>query len=369
VALRGSDILGENLGRGAVREVWVRFPRQLGDVIFSLPFFGTLQARWNAVADAKGASLRWVAVGHAIGAALFSEAKPEFIARSLIEKGGQGKPEPLALRKAWREVPPVAVINLSQSARLALAARMAGVPIRAGIADNRLRLLYTHPFKYRDLDVHCALRFAPLLELLTGDRRLDWVRLGPHNLGGEGGLDLLRSAGWDGRPYVCLAFGTRGDSKRWRPERELWPDLARRLLAQGLGVLWLGGPDEVALGAELAALAPGSQDLCGRTTLPEATAIQSRAYGTVAIDTGLAHTGAATGRPLVCINVHSAEGLVAPQGPNVVLLRPPVIALDPAEPPRDYEYRSDRVHPGRVLNLLHALAGEAAGRALEPFLP
>jgi hypothetical protein len=60
---------------------------------------------------------------------------------------------------------------------------------------------------------------------------------------------------------------------------------------------------------------------------------------------------------------------VAPQGPNVVLLRPPVIALDPAEPPRDYEYRSDRVHPGRVLNLLHALAGEAAGRALEPFLP
>ena len=369
MALRGSDILGENLGPGAVREVWVRFPRQLGDVIFSLPFFGTLQARWNAVAEARGASLRWVAVGHAIGAALFSDAREPFIARTIIEKGGHGKPEPLALRKAWRDVPPVAVINLSQSVRLALAARMAGVPIRAGIADNRLRLLYTHPFKYRDLDVHCALRFAPLLELLTGDGRLDWMRLGPHNLGGATGLDLLRSAGWDGRPCVCLAFGTRGDSKRWRPERELWPDLAKRILGQGLAAVWLGGPDEIALGAELAALAPGSLDLCGRTSLPEATAIQSQAYGTIAIDTGLAHTGAATGRPLVCINVHSPESLVAPQGPNVALLRPPVIALDPGEAQLAGALRSDRVRPGRVLNLLHALVRDAAGRDLEPFLP
>lgn len=365
----GSVILGENLRPGADREVWVRFPRQLGDVIFSLPFFGTLQARWNAVARERGASLRWVAVGHAIGAALFGEAREDFIARSLIEKGGEGKPEPLALRKAWKHEPPAAVINLSQSVRLALAARMAGVPVRAGIADNRLKLLYTHPFRYRDLDVHCALRFAPLLELLTGDPRLDWVRLGPHNLGGDSGLELLRAAGWDGRPFVGLAFGTRGDSKRWRPESELWPDLARRLMAQGLATVWLGGPDERGLGAGLAALAPGSLDLCGRTTLPQATAIQAAAYGTVAVDTGLAHTGAATGRPLVCINVHSAEGLVAPQGPFVGLLRPPAVALDPGEVDPGFEHPGHRVRPARVLNLLHALAAEASGRALEPAAP
>jgi heptosyltransferase-2 len=349
--------------------VWVRFPRLLGDVIFSLPFFGTLQARWNAVARERGAELRWIAVGHAIGAALFSEAREDFIARSLIEKGGAGKPEPLALRKAWKAEAPVAVINLSQSVRLALAARMAGVPIRAGIADNRLRLLYTHPFRYRDLDVHCAQRFAPLLELLTGSARLEWTRLGPHNLGGASGLDLLRAAGWDGRPYVGLAFGTRGDSKRWRPEETLWPDLARRLMAQGLAAVWLGGPDERELGARLAALAPGSLDLCGRTSLPQATAIQASAYGTVAVDTGLAHTGAATGRPTVCINVHSAESLVAPQGPFVALVRPPAVALDPAEVDPGFEHPGHRVLPERVQNLLHALAAEAAGRSLAPLVP
>ncbi len=365
----GSVILGENLRPGVTREVWVRFPRQLGDVIFSLPFFGTLQARWNAVAREQGATLRWIAVGHAIGAALFSEAREDFIARSLIEKGGEGKPEPLALRKAWKAGAPVAVINLSQSVRLALAARMADVPIRAGIADNRLRLLYTHPFRYRDLDVHCAQRFAPLLELLTGDARLDWMRLGPHNLGGASGLELLKEAGWDGRPFVGLAFGTRGDSKRWRPEAELWPELARRILAQGLGAVWLGGPDERELGAQLAAQAPGSLDLCGRTSLPQATAIQATAYGTVAVDTGLAHTGAATGRPLACINVHSYEHLVAPQGPHVALLRPPVVAMDPAERDLGPDLRGDRVTPAHVLNTLHLLAREAAGRDLEPWRP
>ena len=39
-----------------------------------------------------------------------------------------------------------------------------------------------------------------------------------------------------------------------------------------------------------------------------------------------------------------------------------------AEPGRDWELRSDRIRPGRVLNLLHALAAEAAGAALPPRL-
>lgn len=362
----GSDILGENLAPGAVREVWVRFPRLLGDVVFTLPFLGTLQAHWNAVAEAKGAALRWVAVGHASGAALFGEAKEGFIARTLIEKGGEGKPEPLALRKAWREHPPVAVINLSQSVRLALAARLANIPIRAGIADNRLRLLYTHSFKYRDLPIHLVKRFAPLLESLTGSPRLQWLPIRPDLFGGEGGFEILRKAGWDGRPFVCLAFGSKGASKRWLPEAETWPDLARRLVAQGLAVVWLGGRDEVAQGAELAALAPGSLDLCGLTTIPQAAALLAGAYGNVAIDTGLAHAGAATGSPLVCVNVHGFEWQMTPQGPFVATVRPAEMAMDAAEPDRDWELRSDRIRPGRVLNLLHALAAEAAGAALPP---
>jgi ADP-heptose:LPS heptosyltransferase len=359
----GIEILREHLERGTARpEVWVRFPRQLGDVIFSLPFFGTLQREWNAAAEALGVKLKWVAVGHAIGAALFSEADPGLIAESLIETGGQGKPDPWMLLRRWRRDRPVAVINLSQSVRLALAARMAGVPIRGGIADNRLNLLYTHPFRYRDLPMHCAQRFAPLLEKLTGTRKLVFTPISPATLGGHAAAGKLRAAGWDGQPYVSMAFGTRGDGKRWFPQEQTWPALARMVQERGLAVVWLGGPDEVPLGAQLAALVPGSFNLAGQTTIPEACALQHGAWGNVCIDTGLAHTGAATGRPTVTLINDSMETLIGPVGPHALSVRGPAVDLfsDQVQGPLPERLSAHRLAPARVWNLLEAMGRECA---------
>jgi ADP-heptose:LPS heptosyltransferase len=356
----GTEILREQLAKGtAAPEVWIRFPRLLGDAIFSIPFLGVLQREWNAVAREQGVQLKWVAVGHAIGAAVFSEANPAFIAESITETGGKGKPDPWMLLKRWRERRPVAVINLSQSVRLALAARMAGVPIRGGIADNRLGFLYTHPFRYRDLPIHIVQRYEPLAELLTGKRTLTWVPLTPELMGGAGGRNLLTQAGWDGRPYVALAFGTRGYEKRWFPELEKWPELARLLMAEGYAAVWLGGPDERELGAALAALVPGSINLAGATTIPEACAIQAGAYGNVAIDTGLAHTAAGTGRPTVTLIGLSPEAIISPLGPRAVTVRGPAVDLAEGDPAGDpCGSSSHRVSAQRVLRLLHALAGE-----------
>ncbi|MBI4913333.1 MAG: glycosyltransferase family 9 protein [Acidobacteria bacterium] len=364
----GRELLLEGLAAGALPEVWIRWPRQLGDLMFALPFFGALREDWDAAASAAGHRLRWIAVGHAIGAALFGEADPAFMAESHIESGGQGKPDPWHLLRRWRKERPAAVINLSQSVRLALGGWMAGVPLRAGIADNRLGLLYTHAFRYRDLPIHLANRYAPLLEQLTGSRDMRWMPVGPDQLGGRAGLDKLRAAGWDGRPFVGLAFGTRGYNKRWFPERETWPALARLLQAQGLDAVWLGGPDEAELGRELAALAPGSHDLTGRTSLPEALAIQHEAYGNVAVDTGLAHTAAATGRPLAALMGGSPDHLIAPVGPRVALLRGSAVDNRPGESEGFDTVGSSahRTSPLRVLNALHALAREARGEALEP---
>lgn len=367
MARLGTDILREELRRRAAEghaephEVWIRWPRQLGDVVFALPFFGSLQAAWNAEAKVQGAELRWVAVGHAIGAALFAEAAPDFIAESLIEKGGVGKPDPWHLVRRWRKAPPVCVINLSQSVRLALGAWLARVPLRGGIADNHLSLLYTHPFHYRDLPIHLAQRYEPLLEQLTGQRHLQWVRLGADNLGGRRGLELLREAGWTGEPFVTLSFGTRGHGKRWFPEHRTWPELAGRLAAGGFRCVWLGGPDEVPLGRELAALAPGSINLTGRTSLPEACAIQEAAAGNVAIDTGLAHTAAATGRPTVTLMGLSPEPLIAPVGPRAITVRGSAVDSFPGESEGFETHGSvaHRVHPERVMGLLKALMAEA----------
>lgn len=364
--LTGTDSLREALAAGAAPEVWIRWPRQLGDVMFALPFFGTLREAWDAAAAEAGVRLRYIAVGHAIGAALFSEADPDFIAESLIESGGEGKPDPWALLRRWRERRPAAVINLSQSMRLALGAYMARVPVRAGISDNGWGLLYHHPFKYRDLPVHLACRYRPLLEALTGRGDLQWLPVGPDNLGGHAGPERLRAAGWDGRPYVTCAFGTRGLTKRWFPEREKWPGLARLLQDRGLAVVWLGSPDEAPLGAELAALAPGSLDLTGRTTIPEALAVQHGAWGNVAVDTGLAHTAAATGRPTVVLMGASQEQLIAPVGPQVVLLRGSAVDSHPEESAGfdPMGAVAHRVSALRTCNALAALVASAEGRAL-----
>lgn len=355
----GRDMLRDALQAGAAPEVWVRFPRQLGDVVFSLPFFGTLQADWNRVARDLGVDLRWIAVGHDIGASLFSEANPAFISESLIEQKGKGKIDPWRLARRWRKHRPAAIINLSQSVRLGFAAWLAGVPIRAGDVDNHLGFLYHFRFSYREHGNHLAIRFGRLLEHLTGSREMRYLPLTPDRIGGSAGMDLLRSLGWSGEPYVALAFGTRVANKRWFPEEETWPRLARLLMDQGFRIVWLGGPDEVPLGARLAALVPGSLDATGRTSIPEACAIQFHAYGTVAVDTGLAHTSAAAGRPTVTLFGPTIESFVSPQGPHALTLRPP--AVDVVDGPTGTsENGTHRLNPERVARLLHLLASETA---------
>jgi ADP-heptose:LPS heptosyltransferase len=353
----GRDVLRAALQAGAKPEVWVRFPRQLGDVVFSMPFFGTLQADWNQVAAEHGHTLRWIAVGHDIGASLFAEAAPDFISETVIERRGQGKPDPWALLRRWRVQRPAAVINMSQSVRLALAAWLARVPIRAGDTDNRLSFLYTYPFTYRQPKDHLVRRFGGLQEQLTGNPNLTWLPLSPAKLGGQSGLDLLRAQGWQGEPFVALAFGTRLDAKRWFPEEEKWSQLAHLFMEQGYRVVWLGGPDEVPLGTRLAALTPGSFNITGQTSIPQACAIQFQAYGTVAVDTGLAHTSAAMGRPTVTIfNGPTMEISASPQGPHALPVRAPVVDLESREHvPGAYLNDSFRLDPPRIVRLLHTL--------------
>ncbi|HJU83904.1 MAG TPA: glycosyltransferase family 9 protein [Holophagaceae bacterium] len=333
-------------------------------MIFAWPFYAALQRAWNAEAAALGATLSWVAVGHDIGAAVFAEAAPDLVSRCLIESKGRGKPDPWELGREWKHQRPVAVLNLSHSTRLMFAAWKARIPIRAGIEDSRLRLLYHFSIPYRGRPEHLAVRFQALLDQLAPGARQHLEPMEPARFGGHQGLPKLRAAGWKGGPFVTLAFGTRGEGKRWFPEVEKWSELARLFLSQGLEVVLLGGPDEVALGTEIAALADGALNFAGKTSIPEALAIQHAAYGNVAIDTGLAHTGAASGRPLVCLNMHSPEVHIAPVGPHVVMVRPPV--LDAPGETGASVFGSHRHPAQRVVNLLHALAAEAEGRLIPP---
>jgi len=357
----GSEILREELRRGANPEVWIRFPRLLGDVVFALPFFGSLRREWNQVAEEAGTRIRWIAVGHAIGAALFSEAAPDLVAENLVESGGQAKPDPWHLLCRWRRNRPAAVINLSQSVRLALGAFLARVPIRAGDVNNHLGILYHYRFTYRDLPVPIVERFRPLLIQLTGKDSLRWQPITPDLFGGLKGRDKLAAAGYGGEPYVTLGFATRGEGKRWFPEERNWPELGRLLQARGYGVVWLGGPDDRAQGRALAAAVPGSYDLTGLTSIPEACAIQHGAAGNIALDTGLVHTAAATGRPTVMVNAVSPEPLINPLGPYALSVRGPFLDVT-GRPDADLAPKvswAHRISPERIVHVLELLMSEA----------
>ncbi|MDR3670753.1 MAG: glycosyltransferase family 9 protein, partial [Holophaga sp.] len=162
-----------------------------------------------------------------------------------------------------------------------------------------------------------------------------------------------------GGPYVTLGFGTRGDAKRWFPEEEKWPALARLLQARGFAPVWLGGPDECDLGRRLCAAVPGSFDLTGQTTIPEACALQHGAAGNVAVDTGLVHTAAATGRPTVMLNGVSPEPLIYPLGPRAISVRGSFLDTED-QPGAGFQTVGDahRIRPERVMSLLLALMAE-----------
>ena len=108
--------------------------------------------------------------------------------------------------------------------------------------------------------------------------------------------------------------------KRWPAER--YAALARHLLERGLVPLLLGAEAERGEIAAIAATAPGTRDLCGRTSLEAIAALGRQAELAVGNDTGPMHLIAAAGAPaLVLYSGESDPAKVAPRGPCVKTLR------------------------------------------------
>lgn len=101
----------------------------------------------------------------------------------------------------------------------------------------------------------------------------------------------------DNRPVIALAPGAVGPSKRWPATS--YAALARRLLAEGLGVWVLGGPGEMDLAAEIV-----GDTAAHNLTAPDLReAILALACATAAVsnDSGLLHVAAALGTPSIGI--------------------------------------------------------------------
>ncbi len=96
-------------------------------------------------------------------------------------------------------------------------------------------------------------------------------------------------------PIVALAPGAVGPSKRW--PSAAYAALTRRLLAEGLAVWVLGGPDEKSLAAEIVA-DTAARDLTG-PDLRDAVLALASASVAISNDSGLLHVAAALGIPSI----------------------------------------------------------------------
>jgi ADP-heptose:LPS heptosyltransferase len=124
------------------------------------------------------------------------------------------------------------------------------------------------------------------------------------------------------RPLALLVPGASPK----RP-RKLWPaenfaGLARSLLGAGFAVSIVGGPGEAEIAEAIAAGAPGSRDLTGRTSLAQLARLGEVAAVAVGNDTGPMHLLTAAGAPAVSLfSSDSNPDLCAPRGRVQVIRR------------------------------------------------
>lgn len=209
----------------------------------------------------------------------------------------------------------------------------------------------------RVYDLQTSARTAWYFRLM-GSPRPEWSGVAPgasHPHDNPGRIEMhtadrqaeqLRLAGIQAVPPPDLAWLDADIARLGLPERfvllvpggsahrpaKRWPighyaAFARRLIDLGLAPVIAGTRDESGLAREIAASAPGSIDLTGRTSILELAGVARRARLAVGNDTGPMHVTAAVGCPsLTLFSSESDPDRCAPRGRLVETLRRPSLA-------------------------------------------
>jgi heptosyltransferase II len=203
----------------------------------------------------------------------------------------------------------------------ALAPFLAGIPERVGFVGEA--------------------RFGLLSDLRFGERKLERMidRMGALALPKEAELPVqwplpelvvpkAESDAWlarrglqkTDRPVVTFAPGAVGPGKAWPPEH--YAELARQLAVDGADIWVLGGPNEAAIAAEIAATGGTNvKDLTGND-LRDAIIAMTVADVAVTNDSGLMHVAAALNTPTVAIFGPTSPRLWSPLNPLAAVIEP-----------------------------------------------
>lgn len=348
-------------------------PSSLGDIVHGLPVLDGLRTRFPK------ATIDWLV---AAPFAPLLAGHPQISNLIPFERSRYGKigRSPRASAEFVRFVADLRrrryelAIDLQGLLRSGFLAWCSRAPVRIGFQDARegARLFYTHRLRPPIADMHAvdknylvaaALGFAdhPIrfpLEVDTATRRDVKDRLTAGGVMGE-------------LPLVGIAPGARWETKRWPAERFVCAIEALQTAIPCDCVL-VGGPDEVALCASIAAKCQHAPlVLAGRTGLKELSALIAMADLVLCHDSAVAHLAAAHERPLLCLTGPTNPARTGPYGRLQDVMR-----LDlPCSPcyfrrltqcPHHHQCMNDLAAVDVVAAMVHRLAPDTKRRLASP---
>ena len=132
---------------------------------------------------------------------------------------------------------------------------------------------------------------------------------------------LLKEAGIENRPIICLNPGATWETKRWPSKK--FAEVADVCFENwGMVSVIVGGPGDRYLASEISGSARHPVvDLTGRTRLRTLAALYQMARGVVSTDTGPMHLAAAVGAPLVALFGPTAPWRTGPFGNRHQVIR------------------------------------------------
>jgi heptosyltransferase-2 len=209
-----------------------------------------------------------------------------------------------------------------RSLRSALIPWLARIPRRIGFTTSAAPLLFTDKVRYtrerneigRDLDLLAPLGFLPPPDELP--------RLYPNEEDREIVQALLersvaRSARWDTSRMVVVAPGSVWNTKRWPVDR--FQTLCRMLIADGLSVALVGGPQDAELSNRLSDGLEKERVLnsVGQLSLLQSAELIRRCRVAVSNDSAPMHLAVGVGTPVVAIFGATVPAFgFAPTGPR-----------------------------------------------------
>ena len=302
---------------GRITRVLIRSPNWLGDAVMFAPALAAIRhayPQWHLTLLAKPAS-----------ASLF-ERSPDIDDVVVYRDPG--------IHSGWRGLLKLGhdlktgeydlALLFQNSIGAAVAARLAGIPIRLGYDTDGRGWLLTHPVARPGNAKHLSLigyfrgllpslgitseETAPVLHTSDDEDSRAAALLRNH---GVGSTDLL----------IGLNPGSvYGTAKQWSFRR--YAAVANRFVeAVGAKIIIFGGPGEKELGSRVAqAMRTGPIVLSGKTTVRELMALLKRCHMLLTNDTGPMHVAAAFGVPVVAIFGPTDPAATAPAGMNHVVV-------------------------------------------------